>query len=193
MTRTRNLRMIAATLAVAGVFAVPAIANAETDRPTKEPTTDVRKTDVRVTDRDHDVEALHMKCAQLEPGVAAVECAWRPATHPRAVGYQLWRIIDRGHRELVWRGGLDATSNVSRVPADASVARYAVLAVNENGRIVGRSRVQTVTLRLPDIDNRPVDPKPVDIRPIDVKVVDATDVKPATIRFNTGSRIALLH
>ena len=100
MTRTRNLRMIAATLAVAGVFAVPAIANAETDRPTKEPTTDVRKTDVRVTDRDHDVEALHMKCAQLEPGVAAVECAWRPATHPRAVGYQLWRIIDRGHREL---------------------------------------------------------------------------------------------
>lgn len=190
MTRTQNLRLICASFVVAGTLAVPALAHAEVDRPAADHTTDVRQ-----SDPVHDVEVLHIKCAQIEPGVAAVECAWRPATHPKAVGYQLWRIIDRGHRELIWRGGLGATSHVSRVPTDASVARYAVLAMNENGRIVGRSRVQNVEFRLPNIDVRPIDTKPADIEPVDVRPVDppSIDAKPTRIRLIAGSRIALLH
>jgi hypothetical protein len=170
MTRSRNLRLLGASITMAGVLAVPSVVYAQSDRPTAEPTTDVR-----TVDRTPRREALHMKCRQVEPGVAAVECAWRPATHPAAAGYQLWRIVDRGHRELVWRGGLDATSHVSPVPADASVARYAVLAVNKDGRIVGRSRVQTVHLRLPE--------PPTDVRPAKIERA-ATSIRHAvgTIR-----------
>lgn len=173
MTRPRNLKLIGASLAMAGGLAIPSGVAAETERPPRDiPAT----SDARPTDRVADVEVLHMKCAQLEPGIAAVECSWRRATHPDAVGYQLWRIIDRGHREPIWRGGLDATSHTSRVPADASVARYAVLAVNQHGRIVGRSRVQTVRLRLPEPE--------VDVRPIDVKPIDraATDSRPVIVK-----------
>lgn len=64
--------------------------------------------------------------------------------------HQLWRIVNRSHRELV--GTYDATtfSARDRLPADAHVVRYAVLALDHEGEIVGRSRVATV--RFPDID-----------------------------------------
>lgn len=100
-----------------------------------------------------DLEVLHMACAQ-RADLAVVGCEWRPTASEAAVGYQLWRIVDRGERELIWRGGLDTISHVSRVPADATVARYAVLAVDKDGKTVGQSRPQTVHLRHRDLPVR---------------------------------------
>jgi hypothetical protein len=103
----------------------------------------------------HKKEVLQIECAQLEPS-AAVKCAWRPATHPDAVGYQLWRVVDRGQREGIWRGDLTTTAHTSRVPMNAQVARYAVLSVDKSGTIVGQSRPFTVRIRnTPTIDVRP--------------------------------------
>ena len=154
MTRTRTVKLLGATLAMAGVLAMPGGVSAQTDRAV----TDERPTTAPEIERLPAIELLHMKCRQVEPGVAAVECAWRKAGYSPAVGYQLWRVIDRGERELVWRGGLDTTSHVSRVPKDATVARYALLAVTKQGHIVGRSRVQTIRLRLET--DRPTDVSP---------------------------------
>jgi hypothetical protein len=183
MTRTRTVKLLGATLAMAGVLAMPAAVSAQTDRAVP----DERPTTAPEIERLPAIELLHMKCRQVEPGVAAVECAWRKAGYSPAVGYQLWRVIDRGERELVWRGGLGTTSNVSRVPKDATVARYALLAVTKHGHIVGRSRVQTIRLRLEHdrpTDVRPTAVAPTDVKPVDVRPVDTrpTDVKPTDVR-----------
>lgn len=100
-------------------------------------------------------EVLHLSCNSTDER-NVVGCAWRPAASSRAGGYQLWRIIDQDHRVLVWRGGLDSTRARDRVPADASVAVYAVLAVDANGEVVGQSRPETVRLGGPAAD-RPKD------------------------------------
>ncbi|MEL7156096.1 MAG: hypothetical protein AAFN30_05795 [Actinomycetota bacterium] len=98
-----------------------------------------------------DLEVLALHCAVAD-GAAAdatrvhIGCRWRPATHPRAVGYQLWRIVDRGERELVARGGLDMAGARDVVSAEAHVVRYAVIAVDGRGHRVGQSRVQTLVL-----------------------------------------------
>ncbi len=81
-----------------------------------------------------------------EEGRTNVGCRWRAATSDQAAGYQLWRIVDRGERTLVARGGLDMLGARDVVPADAQVVRYAVLALNEDGRVVGQSRVQKIEL-----------------------------------------------
>lgn len=143
------LAVLAALLFTAPVFTAPASAQTDSDRRDQPSVTDTRPVDV---------EALTMRCRarqiRSDQGpIKAVHCEWRPATHPHATGYQLWRIVGlgdgAGQRELVWRGGLDAVSNTSRVPADAGVATYALLAVDRNGEIVGRSRPQVVRLGHP--------------------------------------------
>lgn len=130
------------------------------DRPSDRPID--RPTD-RPSDRptDHRLEVLNMHCAVADAATddaatdAAVTdrtrihigCRWRAAESAHAAGYQLWRIVDRGERELVHRGGLDQLGARDVVSADAHVVRYAVVAVNEDGRRVGQSRVQRIVLR----------------------------------------------
>ncbi len=102
-------------------------------------------------ERPHrDLEVLQMKCsvADGEPEDTRVHigCRWRAAEQEKAAGYQLWRIVDRGEREMVARGGLDMLGARDVVSAEASVVRYAVIAVDENGRRVGQSRVQKLVL-----------------------------------------------
>lgn len=114
---------------------------------------DVRPTDVRPV-RERDVErpkreVLQLSCKAVDrddEGRTHVGCRWRAATGDQAVGYQLWRIVDRGDRMLVARGGLDMLGARDVVPAGATVVRYAVLALNEDGRVVGQSRVQKLEL-----------------------------------------------
>lgn len=95
------------------------------------------------------IDVISLECAS-RADVLGARCAWRPTNADDAVGYQLWRIVDRGERELVWRGGLDHTSASDRIPAGTKVVRYAVLALDADGEIVGQSR--PVTLRLRDHD-----------------------------------------
>lgn len=107
-----------------------------------------------------ELEVLTLRCEAADERVAA-RCTWRPATSETAVGYQLWRIVNRGERELVWRGGLDQTSVFDDLPSDTAVVRYAVLAVDEKGDIVGRSRPVTLRFRHDSIDQ---DREPIQAR-----------------------------
>ncbi len=147
MRRTLTAAGVGLGLLIGTVGGTMAPASAETDRAV---------TDRPVTDRlHHDLDVMAMRCAQRST-LDVVVCEWRPTEARTAVGYQLWRIVDRGDRELVWRGGLDTTRVVDEVPADAKVVRYAVLAIDESGRIVGRSRPVRVKLEEPDRPDRPV-------------------------------------
>ncbi len=94
---------------------------------------------VKAPDTDPELEVLTMKCEAADEVVAA-HCEWRPTTSRTAVGYQLWRIVNRGEREMVWRGGLDHTAARDSLPDDTVLVRYAVLAVDKDGEVVGQSR-----------------------------------------------------
>ena len=127
---------------------------ADVDEPTVEPEVLTLDCDGRIVEGDD---------GRIKVGA----CEWRSATHPDAVGYQLWRILGPGDdaRELVHRGGLDVTSHVERLPSSTLTATYAVLAVDADGELVGRSRPQTVTFPHDgDSDIRPVDIRPIDVR-----------------------------
>lgn len=121
--------------------------------------------DVRPEERpDADVEILRLECRPATQFDNAVGCAWGDVMADDAVGYQLWRIVDRGERELVWRGGLNTTTQLDRVPGDAQVIRYAILAVDDAGDIVARSRAERVVL--PSEDPNPVRPVRTAVRSV---------------------------
>jgi hypothetical protein len=114
---------------------------------------------VKAPDPDPEIEVLTMHCEAADH-VLAARCEWRTATSRAAVGYQLWRIVNRGEREQVWRGGLDHTAARDVLPDDTIVVRYAVLAVDKNGDVVGQSR--PVALRFVDgPTDRTIDRAPV--------------------------------
>jgi hypothetical protein len=110
-------------------------------------------------ERPHrDFEVLRMVCrvADGSPDDTRIHigCRWRAAKNERVAGYQLWRIVDRDGREMVARGGLDMLGARDVVSAKASLVRYAVIAVDENGRRVGQSRVQRIVLNDDDRTDR---------------------------------------
>lgn len=159
-------RLVAAALGL-GLLLGPlaAASSARTDAVRTTDRSD-RVTDVR-PDRDrpnHDLEVLHLECGVADQRVSdekpdptriRIGCRWRAATSERAAGYQLWRIVDRGERELVARGGLDMVGARDVVSAEATLVRYAVIAVDENGQRVGQSRVERVELGDdPTVDRR---------------------------------------
>lgn len=108
--------------------------------------------------RNPDLERLRLRCEAtnltkdttsdvLVPDTfdKGAVCAWRPATSPAAASYELWRLV-RGsdHRELVAETGLDRTMVTDDVPDDAHLVVYAVLALDKDGEIVGRSNLSKV-------------------------------------------------
>lgn len=119
----------------------------------------------RPDERPTDIDVLSIGCkGEVREGNKVAGCRWSSSDNARA--YQLWRIVNRGHRELV--GTYDNTTNIARddVPDDAVLVRYAVLALGKDGEIVGRSRVARVRFRNHDreIDrtvDRTVDRVPV--------------------------------
>ena len=86
------------------------------------------------------------------PGQKVAKCEWSEVD-AEVRAYQLWRIVNRGHRELVGTYDAKTFSARDRVPNDAHVVRYAVLALDHQGNIVGRSRIAKV--RFPVIDIAP--------------------------------------
>ena len=87
------------------------------------------------------------------PGQKVAKCEWSEIDGD-VRAYQLWRIVNRGHRELVGTYGADTLQARDSLPRDAHVVRYAVLALDHDGHIIGRSRVAKV--RFPTIDIEPV-------------------------------------
>ena len=156
----RTIFATGAGLAVVGMLTVPALTAeaselAEDQRPADATTEVVERPELS----DRRVDGIRFGCrARATDTGVVVGCRWRPTRAEDAVSYQVWRILDRGERKLVHRGGLDVTSFVDEELGHASFARYAVLALNANKEIVGRSRVAEVRLTKPDRDetDRPV-------------------------------------
>lgn len=109
-----------------------------------------------------EIERLRMACAVTDVDSDAatdvapeapphqILCQWRPAESEAAVEYQLWRRIRGQHRELVATVGLDTLSQLDEVPADTTKVVYAVLALDADGEIVGRSGLSKI--RFPILD-----------------------------------------
>ena len=108
-------------------------------------------------------EEIRLACELGSNGdVRGVACKWSEAGHPSAAGYVLWRSVDGGPRERIYRTGLDGR----RGHFDAKVKpgqtiRYAVIVVNKAGEPVGRGGPVTVRIP-PHVEARPIEPRPTD-------------------------------
>ena len=115
-----------------------------------------------------EIEALSLGCQARRDADGNLGAACRWSTTDTARGYQLWRLVDRGHRELV--GTYDAETNVARddVPNDARLARYTVLALDGDGDIIGRSRF--VGVRFGQVDTPKVNARRAntEVRPVEL-------------------------
>ena len=84
-------------------------------------------------------EVLRMACAPATVGDRqGVVCKWSEATHPRAARYVLWRSVDGGAREKVFRTGLDGRRWHFDTDVEAGqTIRYAVVVKSRAGHRVG--------------------------------------------------------
>ena len=150
MHRTLHKMLFVPLLTGLVVLGLVAPASAARVGPTTDaPMRDRAVVDVRPDIRPPKVDVLSLGCEGRREGenLGAV-CRWSAADEVRA--YQLWRIIDRGERELV--GTFDNTTTIARddVPDDARVVRYAVLGLDGDREIVARSRVVRIRFRQTD-------------------------------------------
>jgi hypothetical protein len=68
-----------------------------------------------------------------------VACKWSGAKHPAAAGYVLWRKVDGGPRERIYRTGLDGRRSFLDTDVErGEKIRYGVSVVTEKGRHVGK-------------------------------------------------------
>lgn len=125
---------------------------------------DVRPVDVRPDVRPPQIDLITLGCEGRRDDSGSVGSVCRWSSVEKARGYQLWRIVDRGDRELVGTYGNGLNIARDDVPDDAHLVRYAVLALDADGDIIGRSRVARVAFRQID---RPVrDRRPIRLRPV---------------------------
>jgi hypothetical protein len=147
MHRPLHRMLIATITSMIVVLGLVAPASAET-RPTEVDRVD--RVDVKPVDVRPDVKVLSLGCEghTADDGNKTARCRWSSTENVRA--YQLWRIVDRGHRELVGSYGNDTNIARDDVSDDAVLVRYAVIALNADGNIIGRSRVVRVRFRQHD-------------------------------------------
>jgi len=84
-------------------------------------------------------ETLAFNCVVIIDGAkTSASCHWSDATRPAAVRYVLWRSVDGGPRQVVYRTGEAGrrTFNDTHVKAGQKI-RYAVVALDRFGHIVG--------------------------------------------------------
>ena len=84
-------------------------------------------------------ELLRFNCLILIDNARhGVLCRWSDALRPAAARYVLWRSVDGGPREAVYRVGEDGRRSFFDTDVKpGQVIRYAVVAVNASGRVVG--------------------------------------------------------
>ncbi len=100
-----------------------------------------------------DFERLSLECATDTATDAvtgaedvSITCAWDAATSEDVDSYQLWHRVRGNHRELVAELDTDQLSYTNTVSADAKRVVYAVLALDAEGHIIGRSGIIKVRL-----------------------------------------------
>lgn len=101
---------------------------------------------VRIPGRHH---ALRFVCAVGSDGDhLGVGCKWSESKDPAAVGYVLWRSVDGGARQAIYRTGLDGRLHFfdTKVEPGQSI-RYAVVAVDATGHRVGKGG--PIVVRIP--------------------------------------------
>jgi len=105
-----------------------------------------RATGAGVPIPDFDVLRIACNGGTSDTGDKVASCEWSGSDDAR--GYQLWRIVNRGPRELVGTYGAETlAARDTNLPDDTRIVRYAVLALDNEGEIVGRSRVVKVRFR----------------------------------------------
>lgn len=73
----------------------------------------------------------------IDAGDTSARCHWSDTSRPAAVGYVLWRSVDGGAREAIYRVGEDGRrSYVDRDLEPGQTIRYAVVALDAHHRIV---------------------------------------------------------
>lgn len=143
----RTLATLLAAPALLVGTAVPAVALQRADEPV-----DARPHDHRVDDRPTDrarpdVERLRMACEPYRTDAGpAIGCRWSSAEARGAAGYVLYRAVDDGPREKVFRTGLDGPRHFRQLVRPGHRYTYAVVAVTEDGRVTSRSEPVTVAI-----------------------------------------------
>jgi hypothetical protein len=93
---------------------------------------------------DHRLEPLRLNCeVRLSDDIAGTQCAWSAPTSDAAAGVRLMRAaigIDQGRQVVFRTTDLSVTEYVDTPIRTGVRYAYAVIAVNDVGRIVGRSR-----------------------------------------------------
>ncbi len=164
---------------------------------------------VRIPAAPPRLEVIELDC-ELAVGAESVHCRWTAPTAPGAETTALWRSVDGHGRELVASFPADGqTAYRDPVPPGASRLVYAVIVTDADGRIVGRSRPEKVTIP-PDrptsatqpADTRPVVTQPPDTRPTETRVADTrppetppadtrpVDTRPVETRPTTATTVA---
>ena len=84
-------------------------------------------------------QALSFNCAVvIDEGTTSAVCRWSDTTRTSAVKYVLYRSVDGAAREAIYRTGEDGRRSFrDRDVKPGQSIRYAVVAVNASGRIVG--------------------------------------------------------
>jgi hypothetical protein len=74
----------------------------------------------------------------IDDATQGAECRWSASTRPAAVRYALYRSVDGGAREVIYRTPLNGRRSFLDVNVKAGqTVRYAVVALAADGRIVG--------------------------------------------------------
>ena len=105
-------------------------------------------------------DVLRMACELARIGdVRGVACKWSETDHPAAVRYVLYRSVDGGAREAIYRAGLDGRrSFLDRAVKRGQSIRYSVVVFDKAGHVVGRGG--PVVVRIPAPDAAPTDAAP---------------------------------
>ncbi|HEY8167105.1 MAG TPA: hypothetical protein VIF84_00185 [Candidatus Limnocylindrales bacterium] len=98
----------------------------------------VAKSDVDTVRVPRAPQALAFNCVVvIDGGDTSARCHWSDTTRPAAVRYVLWRSVDGGPREAIYRVGEDGRrSYVDHDVKPGQTIRYAVVALAKHGRIV---------------------------------------------------------
>jgi len=112
-------------------------------------------------------EELRFDCSLTSDGDhRGVACKWEEATHPEARGYVLFRSVDQGPREELFRTGVDGPNRY--FDRDVSAGHgylYAVVLLDLEGEVIGGGGPVAVSLPRPVPAPAPVDVPAV--RPVD--------------------------
>ncbi len=83
-------------------------------------------------------QVLRFNCVvEIDEGLTSVVCRWSDTTRASAVRYVLYRSVDGGSRQAIYRVGEDGRRAFrDRDVRPGQAIRYAVVAVNASGRIV---------------------------------------------------------